>query len=126
MKSTLQYALTSLLATLLAVFTATAVAESSVRPRANAAARVAQENLQAEEALNSMAHETLIRYGEKAFPAAMAVQLSSLAALCRGVDVARVNRRPEKAAPVVRMQTTNMQMLQVSHPLCKRLTATAI
>jgi len=129
MKSTLQYLLASILATASTLFTATAIAAAST-PAAivpDPVSRIAEENVQADAALVDLATATLAKYGEAAFPAAMSAQLSTLSALCRGVDVARINQRkpaPEQSAP--RMQATNLRMLKVNHPLCKRLTATAI
>lgn len=129
MKSTLQYILASILAMVSALLTATAIAATPVPVATDSdpAARIAQETAQANIALMDMATATLAKYGEADFQAAMAVQLSTLSALCRGVDVARINQRknaPGQSAP--RLQATNLRMLQVSHPLCKRLTATAI
>jgi hypothetical protein len=129
MKPILQYILASILAMVSALFTAAAIAATpvSVASDTDPAARIAQENAQANIALMDLATATLAKYGEADFPTAMAVQLSTLSALCRGVDIARINQRknaPGHAAP--RMQATNLRMLQVNHPLCKRLTATAI
>lgn len=127
MKSTLQYLLTSLLAIVSALFTAVAIAAPPAPPAADSAIRIAQENAQADIALMDMARATLAKYGEADFQANMAVQLSTLSALCRGVDVARINQR--KTAPgrdTPHMQVTNMRMVQINHPLCKRLTATSL
>jgi hypothetical protein len=127
MKHTLQYVLASVLAMVSALFTAGAIAAPSAALAIDAPARIAQENAQADAALVDLARATLTKYGEAAFPTAMSVQLSTLSALCKGVDVARINQRktaPGREAP--RLQATNLRMVQVNHPLCKRLTATAI
>lgn len=127
MKSILQYALTSVLAMLSALFTAAAIAAPPAPVVTDSAARIAQENAQAEAALVDLAQATLAKYGEAAFPAAMAVQLSTLSALCKGVDVALISQRNKVPGDqALRLQTTHLQMVQVSHPLCKRLTATSI
>jgi hypothetical protein len=124
MKPLLQYALVSFLATAIAFSTAPALAASQA-PQ-NSAARIAQEDTLADQALEQMARAAVVQYGKADAPAALALQLAALTALCQGVDTATLARTASGKEPSLRLQTTNLQLIQVKHPLCKRLTSRAV
>lgn len=119
----LQYALASLLAITI-VFSTAPVLAAAPSPE-TAVVYIAQQDALADKALEQMAHAAVTQYGKEDAPAALALQLAALAALCQGVDTATLAQTASGKEPALRLQTTNLHMLQVKHPLCKRLTSRA-